>query len=99
AGMLNAGRAADAIERYRQVDAAGAVVEADDAVLGKRLRMQAAFATGAACVSAAMWSEGTRAYQAAAALAEELKEPVMVIDAWRMASYCYEQVGHIEYAW
>src|SRR5690606_29886175 len=96
-GMLNEGRPFDAVERYREVDAAGARLESGETrvegaepALGTRLRMQAAFAAGAAFVAAAAWDEGARVYQGVVPLTEALGEPLMTLDAWRMAAYCRE---------
>jgi hypothetical protein len=106
-GMLSAGRPLDAVERYRQVDAAGAQleggantqVEGAGEEMGSRLRMQAAFAAGAAFIAAAAWDEGARVYQGVVPLTEKLGEPLMTLDAWRMAAYCREQKQDVEGAW
>ena len=99
AGLLNAGRPLEAVERYREVDAAGAQVEGEGEPLGTRLRMQGAFATGAAYVAAAAWDDGARVYEGAVPLTEALGEPLMTVDAWRMAAYCREQKRDTEGAW
>jgi hypothetical protein len=98
-GLLGAGKAREAVARYREVDAAGAKLEQAGDVVGTKLRLQAAFAAGAAFVSESAWPEGVQAYQAAVPLASAAGEPLMVVDAWRMAGYCHEQARDVAGAW
>jgi tetratricopeptide (TPR) repeat protein len=99
-GLLSAGMPLDAVARYRQADAAGQKVAATGDPVGIKLRMQSAFATGAAYVAATAWAEAASTYEEAAApLAEAAAEPLMVLDAWRMAGYCHEQRHDVARAW
>jgi len=98
-GLLSAGKPAEAVGRYQQVAAAGIRLEQQGDVIGTKLRMQATFATGAAYVSAAAWPEGAQVYESAVPLATAAGEPLMVVDAWRMAGYCHEQSHDVARAW
>jgi tetratricopeptide (TPR) repeat protein len=98
-GLLSAGQPLDAVVRYRQVEEAGKQLEQAGEETGTKLRLQSAFATGAAYVSAGAWPEGAKIFEGAVPLAHAAQEPLLALDAWRMAGYCYEQSGDVTRAW
>jgi tetratricopeptide (TPR) repeat protein len=98
-GLLGAGNPLEAVVRYRQVDAAGRQLEQSGDALGTKLRMHSALATGSAYVSAGAWLEAAKIYESAVPLARAASEPMVALDAWRMASYCYEQNKDPTRAW
>lgn len=99
--FVGAGRTADALERYRAVAAAGAQLEqqGDPDGVGLKLRLQAGFAEGAAHVAEPDYAAGAQSYEAVAPLAASARDPLMLLEAWRMACYCHEQAGDTERAW
>lgn len=99
--FVGAGRTTEAVERYRAVGAAGVQLEeqGDPDGVGCKLRLQASFAAGAAYVAEPDWAAAARTYEAAAPLAVSARDPLMLFEAWRMASYCHEQAGEAARAW
>lgn len=100
-GLIAAGKPLEALPHYQEADAAGAKLEdeGDPQGVGVKLRLQAAFAAGAAQVSAAAWQDAARTYEGAVPLAHTAQDPLMVLEAWRMSCYCHEQAGDIARAW
>lgn len=99
--FVGAGRTADALEQYRAVTAAGAQLEqqGDPDGVGPKLRLQASFATAAAYVAEPDYAAAAQTYEAVAPLASSAGDPLMLLEAWRMASYCHEQAGEAARAW
>ncbi|HMR29716.1 MAG TPA: hypothetical protein PKA13_02750 [Geminicoccaceae bacterium] len=98
AAYLGAGRPEDAVGCYRQAGvAAEAAAKGHPAV--PRLRVTAAMGEAAALVAAARWQEAASAYERAAPLAEAAGDPVMLLEAWRMAGWSHEQAGSDRDAW
>jgi tetratricopeptide (TPR) repeat protein len=96
---LGAGRAADAVGSYRKASIAGEAVAAKGHPAAARLRLTAAMGEGAALVAAARWREAAAAYEQAAPLAEAAGDPLMLLEAWRMAGWSHEQAGADRDAW
>jgi tetratricopeptide (TPR) repeat protein len=96
---LGAGRAADAVGSYRKASIAAEAVAAKGHPAAARLRLTAAMGEGAALVAAARWREAAAAYEQAAPLAEAAGDPLMLLEAWRMAGWSHEQAGADRDAW
>jgi tetratricopeptide (TPR) repeat protein len=96
---LSAGRANDAVGCYRKASIAAEAVAAKKHPAAARLRLTAAMGEGAALVAAARWREAAAAYEQAAPLAETAGDPLMLLEAWRMAGWSHEQAGADRDAW
>jgi hypothetical protein len=96
---LSAGRAEDAVGSYRKASIAAEAVAAKGHPAAAKLRLTAAMGEGAALVAAACWREAAAAYERAAPLAETAGDPLMLLEAWRMAGWSHEQAGADRDAW
>jgi tetratricopeptide (TPR) repeat protein len=97
AAYLGVDRPADAVGCYRR--AAVAAASAKDHPAAARLRVTAALGEGAALVAAARWQEAATVYERTAPLAERAGDPIMLLEAWRMAGWSHEQAGADQEAW
>jgi tetratricopeptide (TPR) repeat protein len=95
---LSAGRAEDAVGCYRKASIAAEAVAKGHPATAK-LRLTAAMGEGAALVAAARWREAAATYEHAAPLAETAGDPLMLLEAWRMAGWSHEQAGDDRDAW
>jgi tetratricopeptide (TPR) repeat protein len=75
--------------------------EADQAShpAGKKLLVQTKFAQGGALVSNGKYAQAAPIYQSAAPIAHEQSDAFLELEAWRMASYCYESAQQFPEAW
>jgi tetratricopeptide (TPR) repeat protein len=96
---LGAGRAEDAVGCYRKAGIAAEAVAAKGHPAAAKLRLTATMGEGAGLVAAARWREAAAAYEHAAPLAETAGDPLMLLEAWRMAGWSYEQAGADRDAW
>jgi tetratricopeptide (TPR) repeat protein len=96
---LSAGRADDAVGCYRKASIAADTVAAKGHPAAARLRVTAAMSEGAALVAAARWREAAAAFEHAAPLADAAGDPLLLLEAWRMAGWSHEQAGADRDAW
>jgi hypothetical protein len=97
--LLGAGRAREALEHYRQAEAAAGESKAKGEPQGAQLRLKSRMAQGAAWVTAQAYPEAATLYEETAPLARELKDARMELECWRMASWCREVAREVERAW
>lgn len=98
-GYLTAGRHADAIGRYREVDAAGAELEKREDPVGVKLRLQAGLGAAGVLFASQDYPAAAAAYQGAVVHAQAAQDQLMLVECWRMAAYCHEQAGDTTGAW
>lgn len=99
AAYLAAKRPDDAVGSYRKAMVAAEAAAKKEHPAAAKLRVSAVMGEGAALVAAAHWAEAAGVYERAAPLAEAAADPVMLLEAWRMAGYCHEQAGADRDAW
>jgi hypothetical protein len=97
--LLGAGRPWEALEHYRQAEAAAAESEAHDEPQGAQLLLKSRMAQGSARVTAQELPQAAKLYEETAPLARELKDERMELECWRMASWCREVAQEVEPAW
>jgi hypothetical protein len=97
--LLGAGRAREALEHYRQAEAASGESEAKGEPQGAQLRLKSRMAQGAAWVTAQAYAEAAKLYEETAPLARALRDVRMELECWRMASWCCETEKELERAW
>lgn len=64
-----------------------------------KLVVQSWLGEGTALVSAGRFDEAAAVYAQAAPVATSCGDPMMTLEAWRMAAYCHEQAGDADSAW
>jgi hypothetical protein len=99
AAYLAAKRPDDAVGSYRKAMVAAEAAAKKEHPAAAKLRVSAAMGEGAALVAGARWPEAAGVYERTAPLAEAAADPVMLLEAWRMAGYCHEQAGADRDAW
>jgi tetratricopeptide (TPR) repeat protein len=97
--LLGAGRPREALEHYRQAEAAAGESETKGEPQGAQLRLKSRMAQGAAWVTAQEYAQAAKLYEETAPLARELKDASMELECWRMASWCCEVAKEVERAW
>ncbi|WNG22795.1 hypothetical protein F0U62_01215 [Cystobacter fuscus] len=97
--QLGAQRPREALEHYRQAEAAAEQSEAKGEPEGALLRLKARLAQGAARVTAQEYAQAATLYEQTALLARALKDARMELECWRMASWCCELQKEVERAW
>lgn len=97
--LLEAGRPRDALEHYRQAEAASTESEAKGDPHGAQLRLKSRMAQGTAWVMAQEYPPASTLYEETAPLARELEDVRMELECWRMASWCREEARELERAW
>jgi hypothetical protein len=97
--LLAAGKPQEAVERYRQAEAAAVKAEAGGEAQGAQLRLKTRLALGAALVAAWEWAPAAALYEETAPLARELTDALMEMECWRMGSFCRESLRELDSAW
>jgi tetratricopeptide (TPR) repeat protein len=97
--LLGTGRPREALEYYRQAEAAAGESETKGEPDGTQLRLKSRMAQGAAWVTAQEYAQAAKLYEETAPLARELKDARMELECWRMASWCCEEAKEVERAW
>ncbi|MPZ20817.1 MAG: hypothetical protein GEV06_23340 [Luteitalea sp.] len=98
-GFLAAKRWTEAISLYQDAGAAGTRLKSDGDAVGSKLRLQAGLGHCAALFAAGDFRQAGATYEAAAVLATNAADGLMLVECWRMASYCHERAGDLARAW
>jgi len=99
ASLAATGKLEPATTRYLGAEASAVEGEkAGDAVCAK-LKVQARFCRGGLLIQTAAWQPAAALYVETLPMAQALKEPGMVIDCYRLASFCLEQDKQYQPAW
>ena len=99
ASLAAAGKVEPANTRYLGAETSAAAGEkAGDAVCAK-LKVQARFCRGSLLIQTAAWQPAAALYVETLPMAQALKEPGMVVDCYRLASFCLEQDKQYQPAW
>jgi hypothetical protein len=88
-----------AIRTYRQAESAAADAHARQEAYGLGLLLKARLALGTALIMAAAHVRAATVYEGAAPLAEQLGDPRMLMECWRMAAYCHEFARAHDASW
>lgn len=99
AGWLAVGKPEEALKRYQAAGATAATASQGGDPAAPKLALQCKLAEGAALVSGQRHQQAAEAYEAAAALAERLPDPMMLMESRRMAGFCYATAGQADPAW
>jgi len=99
ASLAGAGQLEPAGKRYLEAEAAAAAGEnAGDATCPK-LRVQARLCRGSLLILQSAWKPAATLFTETRPMAEALKEPGMVVDCYRLASFSLEQDKQFPPAW
>jgi hypothetical protein len=99
ASLAAAGKVEPANRRYLGAETSAADGEkAGDPVCAK-LRVQARFCRGSLLIHAAAWQIAATLFSETLPLAQATKDPGMIIDCYRLASFCLEQGKQYQPAW
>ncbi|MHB1224139.1 MAG: hypothetical protein ACYC2G_08880 [Gemmatimonadaceae bacterium] len=98
-GYVGGGHTDHALSAYRSARQAahGAAEQGDPAA--PKLVVQSWFGEGTALVGAGRFAEAAVVYMQAAPVATDAGDPLMTLEAWRMAAYCHEQAGDADASW
>jgi hypothetical protein len=98
-GFLSASQWAEAIAQYKQADMAAKELDAHGDPVGRKLRLQAALGRSAVLFAAQDFPRAATSYEATVPLATNASDEIMLLECWRMASYCHEQARDLDRAW
>jgi len=99
ASLAGTGKNEEANRRYLAAETSAAEGEkAGDPVCGK-LRVQARLCRGTLLIHAGAWQLAATLYAETVPLAMAVKDPGMIIDCHRLASFCREQAQQWQPAW
>ena len=88
-----------ALDRFRQARAAAETAEAAEHPASGALVVQTRFAEAGALFRLARYPEAGVLYQDTAPLAAARDDATLTLEAWRMASLCFELANRGDYAW
>lgn len=94
--LLAAGEAEGAVTAYRRAARKAALLAKDDHPAGRSLWFTAAMSEGSAHYAREAFLEAGATYERACALTDD---PVMRIEAWRMAAHCHAHSDQPDHAW
>lgn len=92
-------RPSDVLARYREADAAACKARESDEQLGNTLRLKVQLAIGATLVGMGEHVSAATVYEGCTILAGNVGDQAMLLEAWRMASWCYEQSNALARSW
>jgi hypothetical protein len=88
------------VTHYRAADeTAQQLVDQGEAALGQGLRVKARLAWGAVVVAGQAYRRAALHFEEIVPLAEQVPEPMLVVESWRMASYAHDCDGARDLAW
>ncbi|UCF93034.1 MAG: hypothetical protein JSW39_02435 [Desulfobacterales bacterium] len=88
-----------ALKAYQYADKAAAAAEKSGNPAGGKLVVQTRFARAGALISAGNYAEAAPLYEGTAPLTKAQNDAFLELEAWRMASYCYEMEKQPSKAW
>jgi hypothetical protein len=97
--LLGAKKPEDALRHYQQAELAATEAKSHGDGQGSALQLKSRMAQGAALVAAEQHARAATLYQETAPLAHELKDSLMELECWRMASWCHEMTQEMNPAW
>lgn len=99
ASLAATGKIEDANRRYASAEASAASGEQAGDPVCTKLRVQARMCRGSLLIHAAAWQLAATLYTETVPMAETTKDPGMIIDCHRLASFCQEQAKQFQPAW
>ncbi len=99
AALLGEDRHREAVQRFREADAAAAEGAPPGDATGAKLRVHARLALGAALVAAGKPDEAAVVYQEAAPFARTAGDDLLLLECWRMAGVSHAEARRPEVAW
>lgn len=98
-GLLNLGEVDRALQDYRQAQRFSEMGVKENKLGCDKLWLQALLSEGSALLSLRNYEDAAPVYRKSAELAEQQGDTMMCMDAWRMESFCYEQLKQENLAW
>jgi len=99
ASLAAAGKVEPANRRYLGAETSAATGEKAGDPVCTKLRVQARFCRGSLLIHAAAWQIAATLFTETLPLAQATKDPGMIIDCYRLASFCLEQGKQYQPAW
>jgi tetratricopeptide (TPR) repeat protein len=96
---LGKGATAEAIAVYRQAGKLAVQAEQSGHPAGRKLVVQTRFAEAGVLLGEGKYQEAAPLYEETVPLARAQDEAFLELEAWRMASYCYEMAKRPREAW
>jgi hypothetical protein len=93
------GKPAEAIDEYHCADEAAQRSRDIEGVDADRLQLTAQLGLGSALLAGGAHFQAAQVYSRVTSLAEKLGDQAMLLECWRMSSYCHEQCGAVDDAW
>ena len=97
--FIGSGKFDDALASYQKSEQiAVAANEAGDPAAPK-LMLQTKMAQASALIGQSRYADAAALYESAAALAENQQDHFMILENWRMAAYCQEELEQMDRSW
>ncbi|HYO65174.1 MAG TPA: hypothetical protein VEU33_03750 [Archangium sp.] len=97
--LLSAQRPQEALAHYQKAEDAAARAQGQGDTQGASLRLKSRMALGCVQVTMEQYPRAAVLYEETAPLACELKDALMELECWRMASWCWEMGKEWKKAW
>lgn len=98
-GAKHSSLLAEALQLFESADQACLKVKEADPALGQQLRLKVHLCMAGIRVAQGQYAQAAGLYEGCAALAIQTSEPILELEAWRMASWCLEQTRDHRNAW
>lgn len=89
-GLMQSGDYDDALKTYKKATKVAAQAKAEEDPAGPKMEIQTLFSQASALFAQEKYHEAAETYQVIAPRADALEEAILTMEAWRMASYCFE---------
>lgn len=99
--LMTAGRLEQALKAFRAGGESAQQSREEGDAGSDKVELQAKMAEGAALVKAEAYDEAATAYEEAVEVGESMEEPdpILMLEARRMAAWCHERLDRREHAW
>ncbi|HEX5751557.1 MAG TPA: hypothetical protein VFZ09_35370 [Archangium sp.] len=97
--LLGTKRHQEALAHYQKAEDAATEAQSQGDTQGAILRLKSRMGRGCVQVTAEQYPQAAVLYEESAPLACELKDALMELECWRMASWCWEMSKEWEQAW
>lgn len=98
AGAMKNGQLSGALSQYRHAEQVAMAAEAGGDPLGAQLVVKTRLAMGSVLVMQGEYAQAAVLYELVAARAETAFGPLLLLECWRMASFCHQSSGSAELA-
>ena len=97
--FVGASKFEEALSNYQSAESIAAAANKNGDPAGPTLMLQSKMAQAAALIGQARHADAAKIYEAAAALADNQQDHLMLLENWRMAAYCQETVEQLDRSW